>query len=509
MPLSTIPTLDAMEAIVFGFFRTAYTGGAQVDLSQDSWLGKLARSIAASLWGYQYSVYLVGQDWPPGAQSSGASLDIIAQTFGLDNGQGGLGRKIAVPATSGAGHVFGSNGTVYPINSLLTAPDNVTVVKLVAAVTIVIGGTIAALFNAVTTGTAGNLPINTPLTWQSPPLGSTSTAINDTAALTGGTGLESNDALLARVLARLQNPPKGGTRPDWEAWGDHYAAVSRTYVYPKRNGTGTVATVEMQSGSGATRIITDSILAANISSYISSQRPITVEGHTETSAYNNTVHALTVRTRIVPAAAYPFDWARGTTSYTVGTYSTGPVRIKLNGVLAPSDLKAAITAGTKPRIMVAATGGQVVPPPVGCTAFSDSGGETTLTLDTLPTGWVAPSVGDVIYSYSDACPFISAAQLDYINGLGPSRISGAPEATDPWNDTVETEQLSSAALTTRSDYPATAGAVLADNIVKSSGIPQLTIAVGNLSATTNDYQAQDDGINPPEICIAKFVIVSD
>jgi hypothetical protein len=70
---------------------------------------------------------------------------------------------------------------------------------------------------------------------------------------------------------------------------------------------------------------------------------------------------------------------------------------------------------------------------------------------------------------------------------------------------VATEQLAKIAL----DTTDTNGNQLAQNIVKSSGIPRTTIAVGSGSPTTDDYQPSDVWSSSPELANAAHIVVTD
>jgi len=217
-------------------------------------------------------------------------------------------------------------------------------------------------------------------------------------------------------------------------------------------------------------------------------------------------NGLTTRTRIVPYPAGAFEWDDTSGGpFTVDTWVAGPpATLKLN-TLAPASLKNAIDAGLKPRLQVVSTSANPVNGLVRATAWVDGGGKTTLTLENpLPSDFVAPIVGDAVHAGGPAVIPVATAQLAYVNGLGPSRASGYADPNDAWNDTVETEQLARIAL----DAADGSGNPLAKNIVKTAGVPQVTIAVGGGAPSTNDYVTGDDGVNAPECAFAVHVIVT-
>jgi hypothetical protein len=77
--------------------------------------------------------------------------------------------------------------------------------------------------------------------------------------------------------------------------------------------------------------------------------------------------------------------------------------------------------------------------------WSDGGGKTTITLDTLPTLWVAPATGNTVFPYGPAVGPIATAILALVDALGPSRFSGYGDAYNTWNDTLAINQIARAA----------------------------------------------------------------
>src|SRR5579859_4081990 len=159
---------------VLAFFRNRFPGR---DTSPESFLGKTARAVARAIGYFLVSLQSVDQDAVPSQKTSLAALQNMAVAFGIPaDANGNFGQKPATAATGGQALCTGTNGTVYPSNALLFAPDGTTVIQLTGGVTIpgVPPGTGSVLgsFAAVTPGTVGNLPVGTVLTWQSPPVGS-------------------------------------------------------------------------------------------------------------------------------------------------------------------------------------------------------------------------------------------------------------------------------------------------------------------------------------------------
>ncbi len=90
-------------------------------------------------------------------------------------------------------------------------------------------GTITVLADEA--GAAGSLAVGTVLTWQSAPSGLDPTG-EVTEVTTSGEDIESDDALRARILARLRQRPGSGNVEDWIDWCESVDGVEEAYVYP-------------------------------------------------------------------------------------------------------------------------------------------------------------------------------------------------------------------------------------------------------------------------------------
>lgn len=119
---------------------------------------------------------------------------------------------------------------------------------------------------ALVAGLAGNLAASTPVTVDTPPAGLLAAALALT--MTSGADQENDDALRARLLLRLGNPPQGGATADYQQWALSVPGVARALVYPLRRGRGTVDVVPMPA-SGLPSVP----LLAAVQAYIDSVRP--------------------------------------------------------------------------------------------------------------------------------------------------------------------------------------------------------------------------------------------
>lgn len=126
---------------------------------------------------------------------------------------------------------------------------------------------------ALVAGSAGNLEAGDVLTLISPVEGVMSEAV--VAGLSGGADAEDDEALRARVLARQQEPPHGGSKSDYVQWALEVAGVTRAWCYPLEDGDGTVTI----------RFVCDDLdpispseeMVKKVQDYIDEVRPVTAD----------------------------------------------------------------------------------------------------------------------------------------------------------------------------------------------------------------------------------------
>ncbi len=165
----------------------------------------------------------------------------------------------------------GSSGSVIPAGTVLQAADGQEV-ETDAEVTLA-AGTATAQVTALVAGQSGNLTAATALILASPIDGVNAQAVVASGGLTGGADFETDAALRARLLARIQAPPHGGAESDYVAWALEVAGVTRAWVYPGELGAGTV-TVRFVRDDDAS-IIPDAAEVAAMQAYLDPLRPVT------------------------------------------------------------------------------------------------------------------------------------------------------------------------------------------------------------------------------------------
>ncbi|MEN4536714.1 baseplate J/gp47 family protein [Pantoea agglomerans] len=96
-------------------------------------------------------------------------------------------------------------------------------------------------------GASGNATAGTSLTFDVAIEGINS-GITLTAAITGGTDIEGEEAFRSRVLEAFQNTPQGGNDADYKKWALAVPGVTRVWVVRRLMGAGTVGVYIMLDG---------------------------------------------------------------------------------------------------------------------------------------------------------------------------------------------------------------------------------------------------------------------
>lgn len=181
-------------------------------------------------------------------------------------GEHGLTRKPAVKAT-GQVTITGSQGTVVPLGSVFATGNGVQFVTT-AAVTLDAAGNGTALVEAVTAGTAGNVPAATITVIPVSIAGVTS--VTNANPTTGGVDTESDADLLARLLEKVQLPATSGNPAHYLQWAKEVSGIGDAKVFPIWNGAGTVKVVVIDSNKQPV----DAATVESVADHIESVRPI-------------------------------------------------------------------------------------------------------------------------------------------------------------------------------------------------------------------------------------------
>lgn len=182
----------------------------------------------------------------------------------------GVTRKAASFA-AGPVTLTGTTGAVVPAGTVLQAATGQEF-KTNTEMTLV-AGTATAQMTVLAAGQAGNLAAGTKLNLISPIAGVNSQATVASGGLVGGADTETDDALRARLLARIQAPPHGGAKADYIAWALEVAGVTRAWVYPGELGLGTVSVRFVRDDDAS--IIPDAAEVQAVQDHINALRPVT------------------------------------------------------------------------------------------------------------------------------------------------------------------------------------------------------------------------------------------
>lgn len=266
MPFAT-PTLaeliDASEADLAAALGLS-------SLLPNSVVSVLARTLAGMAFAAHGHIdWTAGQLLPDTASS--ANLERWARLFGVY-------RMNPTPA-SGTVTVTGTEGATVYDGTKLRRQDGVEF-QIDGTQQIEVGS--GGVLSANVRGSLGLLDENTAtgtsLTFQETLTGISSTAIVEAPGLLGGVSVESDSALLARLLVVLQNPPQGGAAGDYVAWALEVPGVTRAWCLPLHMGAGTVG-VTFAVDDDPDGQIPDAAQVAAVQAYIDdeSRRPVTAD----------------------------------------------------------------------------------------------------------------------------------------------------------------------------------------------------------------------------------------
>lgn len=231
----------------------AYTG-------EDSDFAVRANAVASSVEGlYEHQKWIVRQVFPDTSDS-----DYLERHASLR----GITRKAAAFA-AGTVRFSGTVGSAVPISTEAKTNSGTAFVTTAAGV-IGAGGTVDIAAQAVLAGLAGNQAASTALALSAAPSGVLAQA--SIVAMTGGTDIESDADLLARVLYDIRLPPMGGAKHDYFAWAMEVPGVTDVYVFTQRRAINGVDVVIETSGG-----LPGAPLIAEVLAYIDSQRPPCVD----------------------------------------------------------------------------------------------------------------------------------------------------------------------------------------------------------------------------------------
>lgn len=180
-----------------------------------------------------------------------------------------------VPAAFAQGPLTatGTNGVVVPAGTLWRRSDGAEYSSTADAT--IAGGTATVQVAAVVEGAAGNAAANTAMQLVQPIAGVNGQALVAAGGLVQGADAETDEALRARILMRIQQPPMGGSATDYVAWALQVPGVTRAWVYPLEDGPGTVKVRFVRDNDAS--LIPDAGEVAAVQAHIDQLRPVTAQ----------------------------------------------------------------------------------------------------------------------------------------------------------------------------------------------------------------------------------------
>jgi uncharacterized phage protein gp47/JayE len=232
MPWTT-PTLNQVRQMVRNDVTTSLQGASLV--------GNTVLRVMADAMAGLASAVLRYIDWLATQLMPDTATDIWLDRHGviwLKNSDGSKGRK-SPTAAQGAASFTGTPGVVVPEGMQLAAANG-AVYETLEAIQLpdVAFQPQEVAVRAINPGAATNQVAGTTLAPMLPIAGVDSSAT--VVDLRGGSDIETDDELRARVLARIQQPPMGGDADDYVQWAMSIPSVTRAWCAPREMGMGTI-----------------------------------------------------------------------------------------------------------------------------------------------------------------------------------------------------------------------------------------------------------------------------
>lgn len=185
-------------------------------------------------------------------------LDMKCAEFGVTRKQG----------TKANGQVTfsGADNTVIPINTLIQTESGLQ--YLTTSQTTILNGTAVVNIESNDIGVIYNVPANTIIEI---PISITGIAsLTNSAAITGGTEVETDADLLTRLLLKVQTPATSGNANDYKLWAMSVDGIGDVKIFPLWNGAGTVKVCVIDSNKQPA----NSTLVTAVQTYTEANRPI-------------------------------------------------------------------------------------------------------------------------------------------------------------------------------------------------------------------------------------------
>jgi uncharacterized phage protein gp47/JayE len=228
------PTIKEIQTRIMADMSTLLLDGRPVQ--RKSFLSVLAKAFSKAVYPcYGFLAWIVKQMFASTAETKyleiiGEEIDVTRRPAGYASGEAiftGIDGA-AIPAGT---MLNAANGQQYRTSELGTIGFAITEQAIIPV-------------EAVVEGAAGNIDAGEILSLVSPIESVYSAVAVNTGSIDGGTDIETDAELLARILAKKRRPPQGGAVPDYEQWMMAVPGVYRPFVFTLYGGPGTDPDVE-------------------------------------------------------------------------------------------------------------------------------------------------------------------------------------------------------------------------------------------------------------------------
>lgn len=288
---------------------------------------------------------------------------------------------------------------------------------------IVAGTYIDVDIEAVEPGSAGRLSAGEKLYFDSIPTG-----IEEEAELTldiddDGDDQESLTAWRDRIVSRFRDPPLGGARADYETWSTELTGIATAYVYPLRQGLGSVDVAALHNGRGSARLLSGGELT-ELEDHLDERKPVGVT--LRVLVVEETLTDVDVRIKTNGDAAYEFDWDDATT-LSVSAWNGTTRELQFS-----TPRPASMAIGGRLTISPLAGGGDGVQHVIEQLVSTDR-----VILEDVPA--TAPVAGDSVYAGGPLVDPIRDAILEHFDELGTSNTDA--QIWGPWEANLRPENI--------------------------------------------------------------------
>ncbi|MFA9271080.1 MAG: baseplate J/gp47 family protein [Baekduiaceae bacterium] len=282
---------------------------------------------------------------------------------------------------------------------------------------------------SVGTGSGQRLNAGEVLAFASPPAGVATEAILQ-ADMIDGDDVEADGDYQARLLARRRFPGMGGNANDYATWGLEVQGSAGVFVYPLRQGLGTVEIACLHAGQGDERHFTPSEIA-EVQAHLDEERPVAT-GQFRVLETVSEPTSVEIAVDVEDGQENEWDWTDPIGFLEVDAYDVGDHIITFT-TDRPSDMRVGDRLCTNTVGTGSYCGGSVM----RIIAFDGTDG---VVVD-LGVDGLEPAPGDLVHAAGPRTADARAAVLAYMNGLGPARGAYAQATQGSWDAVLRTSKI--------------------------------------------------------------------